>query len=80
MKAMGEEALKNQNPDHKVLTEANYLEQRAGLEGMIEAMIEPHKEAIAQLWQYVTKTEVKVPARDGFEIPILIYRPKTLES
>ena len=66
--------------EQQLITMDNYLEHRGGLEGYFDGMIEESKDDIAKVMEGVTKTEEMVKMRDGVEVGMLVYRPKTLED
>ena len=66
--------------EDKVITMDNYLEKRAEIEGQLDEMLEMAKEMVDGMLANLDKSEEKVKMRDGVEISMFVYRPKSLES
>lgn len=80
MKAMGDEYNKDKDVADQIITMDNYMKARADMEGMMDGMLEQQKESMEKVKEKVTITEEKVTAKDGAELMMFVYRPKTLES
>lgn len=62
------------------MTLENVDSHRAALDGMVKMALDKNKEAIDKLMSMVDIKEEMVKTRDGTEIEMIIYRPKTLTS
>jgi predicted acyl esterase len=74
------EANKEKEPGHDVLTMENYKEKRAEITGEMDGMLEDPGmvEGLKAMLEGCKKEEVMVKMRDGVELPMFVYRPNEL--